>query len=298
MKSVCFVATSPFAVNAFLLGHLRMLSQNFRVTLCVNTKEYSLSPEIDKRVHVHHVPIERKISPIHDMAALLCLISIFRRSDFHVVHSITPKGGALAMLAGFLCRVPNRVHTFTGQVWVTRSGVMRLLLKFIDRMIVRLATIVLSDSASQSRFLEAELSLSFGKVGVLGGGSIAGVDIDRFRPSADDRRRVRQRLEVEPEAFVFLFVGRVARDKGVFDLVAAFRALSETCENLSLWVVGPDEENLVVELKAMMGDAGEAMASHPQHVKNLGDVARQRVVEKFTAAEIGRAWLSFYNQFS
>lgn len=376
MKSICFVATSPFAVNAFLLEHLHMLSQYFQVTLCVNTDEYPLSRLIDERVQVLHVPIERKISLFNDFLALLRLIEIFRRSDFDVVHSITPKGGALAMLASFLCRVPNRIHTFTGQVWVTRSGVIRSLLKFIDRLIVGWATTVLSDSTSQSRFLERELGLAAGRVGMLGEGSIAGVDVERFRPNEEKRKNIRQQLNVGHDSFVFLFVGRIARDKGVFDLVDAFRRLSRSRADLSLWMVGPDEEKLVSELQSLAGDGGasirwvgpstepesymagadllvlpsyregfglvvveaagcglptlayeidgvvdavesnvtgvlvpprdvdalirqmEFMAGHSEYVKRLGLVARQRVVEKFTATAISKAWLNFYNQFA
>lgn len=376
MKSICFVATSPFAVNAFLLEHLHMLSQYFQVTLCVNTDEYPLSRLIDERVQVLHVPIERKISLFNDFSALLRLIEIFRRSDFDVVHSITPKGGALAMLASFLCRVPNRIHTFTGQVWVTRSGVIRSLLKFIDRLIVGWATTVLSDSTSQSRFLERELGLAAGRVGMLGEGSIAGVDVERFRPNEEKRKNIRRQLKVGHDSFVFLFVGRIARDKGVFDLVDAFRRLSRSRADLSLWMVGPDEEKLVSELQSLAGDAGasirwvgpstepesymagadllvlpsyregfglvvveaagcglptlayeidgvvdavesnvtgvlvpprdvdalirqmEFMAGHSEYVKRLGLVARQRVVEKFTATAISKAWLNFYNQFA
>lgn len=353
-----------------------MLSQYFQVTLCVNTDEYPLSRFIDERVQVLHVPIERKISLFNDFLALLRLIEIFRRSDFDVVHSITPKGGALAMLASFLCRVPNRIHTFTGQVWVTRSGVIRSLLKFIDRLIVGWATTVLSDSTSQSRFLERELGLAAGRVGMLGEGSIAGVDVERFRPNEEKRKNIRQQLNVGHDSFVFLFVGRIARDKGVFDLVDAFRRLSRSRADLSLWMVGPDEEKLVSELQSLAGDAGasirwvgpstepesymagadllvlpsyregfglvvveaagcglptlayeidgvvdavesnvtgvlvpprdvdalirqmEFMAGHSEHVKRLGLVARQRVVEKFTATAISKAWLNFYNQFA
>lgn len=237
-----------------------MLSQHFQITLCVNTNEFQLSRNIDERVRVLHVPIARKISPFNDLRALIRLIAIFRKSGFDVVHSLTPKGGALGMLASFLCRVPNRIHTFTGQVWVTRSGAMRGLLKLVDRLIVGLATVVLSDSASQSRFLEKELRLAAGRVGMLGAGSIAGVDVTRFRPSEEARRHIRQHLNVAEDSFVFLFVGRIARDKGVFDLVTAFRRLSSgDGANLSLWMVGPDEEGLVSELKSLVGDAGASV---------------------------------------
>jgi hypothetical protein len=42
-----------------------------------------------------------------------------------LTHTLTPRAGLLGMLAAWLARVPLRLHTFQGEVWVTRHGALR-----------------------------------------------------------------------------------------------------------------------------------------------------------------------------
>jgi glycosyltransferase involved in cell wall biosynthesis len=245
-----FVATTPFAANAFLRTHLLALAENHDVTLCVNTAAYPLTDDLAHVVRVRHVDLVRKVSPWQDLRALLQLLRCFREIQPTVVHSITPKGGLLAMLAGCLAGVPKRFHTFTGQVWATRAGPGRLLLKGIDRLITLCASQVFADSASQCRFLEEEGVARRGGVTVLGQGSVAGVDLARFRPDPAGRAVLRAEIGVAEAALVFLFVGRIVRDKGVFDLLEAFAPLSARHGQWELWMVGPDEAGLQTALQA------------------------------------------------
>jgi glycosyltransferase involved in cell wall biosynthesis len=248
-KRIMFVVTTPFAVNAFLASHLKSLSRYYDVTLCVNLKAYPLSPEIEKLVEVVDVGFERKIAPFRDLVTLIRLYFVIKRRRPLAIHSITPKAGLLAMLAGFLARVPCRWHTFTGQVWVTKRSFARCLFKAIDRLIANLATRVFADSESQCRFLRDEGVLSDKAISTLGPGSIAGVDTGRFHPDVSVRQAIRLEMEVGEDECVFLFVGRLVRDKGVFDLISAFGSVAERAPGIGLWIVGPDEEGLVPELK-------------------------------------------------
>lgn len=277
MKSICFVATTPFAVNPFLLGHMAALAEKYRVFLCVNLEVYPLSDRIDKRVVILHVPLERKISLARDLRALFALIGIFRRMRFDAVHSITPKGGLLAMLASFLCCIPLRHHTFTGQIWATRVGASRAFFKLLDRAIVALASRTFADSESQCRFLEREGVARPGFVTVLGKGSIAGVDAQRFHPSAARRLALRAELAATEASCVFLFVGRLVRDKGVFDLVQAFCDLVGKGISAELWMVGPDEDGLLPDLQVSAAVVGERIrwlgrTFSPEHYMMAADV--------------------------
>jgi glycosyltransferase involved in cell wall biosynthesis len=253
MKDICFVLTTPFAVNAFLLGHLRALAGRYHVSLCVNLDLYPISPRLDPRVRVINLGIQRKISPLNDLRTLWHLIRLFRGARFDAVHSMTPKAGLLSMLAGLIARVPRRYHTFTGQVWANRAGFSRFVFKFFDRMIVTFSTRVFADSKSQCCFLEAEGVVNREEAQVLGLGSVCGVDLNRFRPNAQTRSATRASLLASPNTCVFLFVGRLVRDKGVFDLIEAYSRLEEQGRDVALWIAGPDEDGLLAELKKKAG---------------------------------------------
>ena len=257
MRSICFVATTPFVVNAFLLTHLKALAEFYSVTLCVNCSVYPLSDQIDPRIRVVDLKIEREVSPFRDLRAFLSLFSLLWTEKFSAVHSITPKAGLLAMLAGRLAGIRFRYHTFTGQVWATRNGIARYVLKTFDRLIVQMASNVFTDSPSQCRFLEKECVVGSGGISVLGPGSISGVDVRRFRPDIESRRQVRAEFDVAEDRCVFLFVGRLTKDKGIHDLVQAFAKVVAANPGVELWLVGPDEEGLMEQLgRRRLDDSG------------------------------------------
>jgi glycosyltransferase involved in cell wall biosynthesis len=231
-------------VNAFLREHIAAAAERFDVTVIANSAQ---APGVPARFV--RVAIERRIAPLADLKALLELAVLFRRERFDLVHSVTPKAGLLAALAGSLARIPARLHTFTGQVWATRTGTMRGLLKTFDELTASLATRVLADSASQRAFLVAEGVVAPGKCGVLGYGSVNGVDGARFRPDAAARARARAEAGIPAQAVLFLYLGRLARDKGLADLARAFSQL----EDAWLLLVGPDEDGIAGELRAACG---------------------------------------------
>lgn len=243
-KSICFILTSPFVLNAFLLQHLSVLADHYRVTVCINTLEGPVSTALDPRVEVLHIGIERKICPWSDAKALWQLIRLIKRRCFDAVHSLTPKGGLLGMLAAWLCRVPVRTHVFTGQVWATRTGPFRRLLRSIDQLVAGLATDVWADSQSQAKFLVAEGVCQPGRILVPGDGSLSGVNVRRFASDPLRRERVRQALGIAEDMPVFLFLGRLQREKGVLVLVEAFRRLALKHDSAQLLWVGPDEDHL------------------------------------------------------
>ena len=249
VPTIMFVVTTPFAVNAFLANHIAVLSDSYRIVLCTNLDAYNLLPSLINRVEVSHIPFARKISLGTDLKNLLKLTALVRQVKPAVIHSITPKAGLLAMLAGLITGVPNRWHVFTGQVWATRRGFARSALKTLDRLIVLLASKVFADSASQCRLLRDEGVVRDGQIGMLGSGSIAGVDLKRFCPDTVNHERLRKQMGTDANACVFLFVGRLARDKGVFDLVQAFLEIASALRDIELWVVGPDEEGLLQALQ-------------------------------------------------
>lgn len=224
-----------------MADHIRELSTRYRVTIYCNFSKDRCHELFDNSVRLIHIPFERKISPWKDFYCLLRLAREFRKNRFDSVHSIMPKTGLLCMLAGWLAGIPVRIHMFTGQVWVTRRGFSRWLLKRMDKLIALFATDIYADSPSQRDFLLSEHVIAGGKV--LGDGSVNGVDCDRFKPDPVARTKIRNRFNIPEESLVFGFMGRLKRDKGIIDLVEAF-ATSVVIKDAFLLLAGPDEEGI------------------------------------------------------
>lgn len=250
---LCFVVSSPLTAKAFLSGHIVALSKRYRIDLIADADDPIELGGISIYARVIPLRIRRQVAPLADLAALLRLYGLFRRERYAAVSSVTPKAGMLALLAATMARVPRRIHIFTGQVWATRTGWKRLLLKMSDRLMARLATHVLTDSPSQRDFLIAEGIVAAEKIRVLGEGSICGVDGTRFRPDDRIRTDIRLSLGIPQNAVIFLFLGRLNRDKGVLDMVEAFARLDDPAA--WLLVVGPDEASLRGEMESRLGAA-------------------------------------------
>lgn len=250
MNKICFVATVPYVVNAFLRDHLTALSEHFLVTI-VTSNDNALAPlDLPPQICVVRIRLYRQPALLKDIRAFFFLWRFFLHERFLSVHSVTPKAGLLGMAAAFLARVPNRLHHFTGQVWATRSGLQRKFYKTCDRLIAALATRTFTDGHAQAAFLASE-GVTKGNVAVLGPGPICGIDMQRFYPDAVRKVEMRRRLSIPPDAVVVLFVGRLHREKGLWELVQAMELLGHE-SGLILLLVGPsDDADLVRRLDAL-----------------------------------------------
>jgi len=220
----------------------------YSVFLITSNEQVELLDILPAAVEIRSIPIKREINFVADIIVLTQLFFMFRREKFALVHSVSPKAGLLSMIAARMAFVPHRIHTFTGQVWLTSNGVKRWLLKFLDKVIYLCSSMVLIDSGSQREFLIKHnvVRRNFSKV--LGEGSISGVDLNRFQPDFKVRGLVRSKIDVMDTSIVILFLGRLKRDKGVIELAKAYSHIANQVPNTSLIFVGPDEENLHAEL--------------------------------------------------
>ena len=194
----------------------------------------------EKGVKVIEVPMERHISMFRDLKSLMRMISVFRKEKPFMVHSMTPKAGMLCMLAAWITRVPRRVHTFTGLVWPTSTGLKRRILMATDWLTCACATHIIPEGRGVMNDLQSHITKKPMKV--LGYGNVRGVDMEKFS----------RRQEVEDMAkgiktegiFTFIFVGRIVGDKGINELVSAFAELHKKYEKTRLLLVGRFEKEL------------------------------------------------------
>lgn len=198
----------------------------------------------DEYPHVTFIDnqILRKTSVFFDTIALLNLILLCIKIRPRIIHSIMPKSGLLSSLAGLITFTPIRIHTFTGQVWVTKTGFSNFFYKFIDKFIFTINTVCLTDSASQSDFLAKNGFLVQGKpIEYLGKGSLSGVNLDKFDIKiVAERNILRNKLGISENDFVFVFLARKSVVKGINELFESFAKVAHL-PHVKLLFIGPDE---------------------------------------------------------
>ena len=184
--------------------------------------------ELQEGVRVSRIKMAQGINPLRDLLSLMKMIGLLFRVRPDIAHSYTPKAGLITMLAALICRVPIRIHTFTGLIFPTQSGLKRRTLVWIDRLICACSTHVVPESEGVKNDLVV-YSITNKRLEKIGYGNIAGVDTIHYARLAthvaDHAAQLRARTGLKDHSFVFVFVGRLNRDKGVKELVSAFDAL-------------------------------------------------------------------------
>ena len=236
------LTTVDISLNSLLKGQLRYLSQYFEVVgVAADT---GVLQQVSERegVRVVDLPMHREISLWADCKSLLTLIKLFRRERPDIVHANTPKASLLGMVAAALCRVPNRIYTVTGLRFETTQGVLRFVLKTMERITCLCATKVIPEGDGVKSILLRERITRKPMQKVLNG-NINGVDLEWY----DRTESVMQRAaEVRGDLtdFTFVFIGRIVRDKGVNELVEAFSRLANERSDVRLMLVGRFEDDL------------------------------------------------------
>lgn len=266
-QKIIRTSTVATSLNTFCRGTLRDLSRLYDV-VAVSTPDHELQ-EIAQRegIRVIGVPMSRPIAPLRDLVSLWRLIRVFRRERPTMVHSITPKAGLLSMIAAWICRVPVRLHTFTGLVFPTATGLKQRILILTDRITCACATHIVPEGEGVKADL-INYNITRKPLQVLGYGNIRGIDLDHYRRSSEVMEKALTLRK--PNRFTFVFIGRVVRDKGIDELVEAFSLLHSEHPQTRLILVGRAEDNL----DPVSQNTRRTIASHPaiEAVGNQSDV--------------------------
>lgn len=250
--NIARISTVPFFVYSQLSNQLRDIhSSGANVTIITSPAEPYEKEIIFEPIHsLIELRIPRDIEFLNDIRALISMYSTFKTEKFDIIHSTTPKAGLLSSIAGYFARTPLRIHTFTGQTWAESKGLKRLFFKMLDSLIISLNHHCYADSESQMMFLISEGVCQKNDISVLGSGSLSGVNLERFNAknfSDTDNAALRDALNISHDSMVIIFVGRITKDKGILELLKAFEQLLLNQFDVSLLLVGPVDEELLVD---------------------------------------------------
>lgn len=273
---LALISTVPYFLVSQLGDQIRYLTKNGCHITVITSPGDELNQLSDiNNLDVIRLNIPRKPEPLNDLLALIRLTLLFIRLPFDVVHSTTPKAGLLVAIAARIAFISTRLHTFTGQAWVTQSGLLRSFMRWSDKVVLFLSTRCYADSASQAQFLEDEGIASAGQVHVSGSGSLAGVDTQRFdRQNLDpaEIEHIRHSLKLTDKNFVMMFLGRLTNDKGVRESLDAFDEISGKYPDARLLLVGPVDDV-----------SGERIVERAQKIENIEIVGQQQRPEYYLA---------------
>lgn len=245
MKKICFVTTVSLTLKSFVLAFAKYLHEHgdFDITfLCNDDPEFAAS--LPEYIHFIAVPMERGIS-IGGIGAMLKMVRIFRREKYDLVQYSTPNASLYASLAAWLAGIPVRLYCQWGMAYVGFSGVKRRIFRTVEKTVCTLSTWVEPDSKGNLEFSHSQGLYPSGKGSVNWNGSASGVDLEKFDISRKEIWREAKRREygIPQDAFVYGFIGRITGDKGINELLAAFKSILAHRRDVYLMLVGNPERS-------------------------------------------------------
>lgn len=238
-RKIIRATTIPLSLDIFCKDMLKELSSQYDILAVSSPGEELDRVAAREGVAIAKVAMQRHIAPFHDFISLLKLIRLFYREKPWIVHSMTPKAGLLCMIAAKVCRVPHRIHTFTGLIWPTASGLKRKILIATDKLLCSCATIIIPEgNGVKQDLLSARITSK--PLNVLAHGNVRGIDLNHYRLS-DEVVQQAKGLRKD-NTITYIFIGRLVADKGITELVNAFVKLNQLHDNTRLLLVGPKEQ--------------------------------------------------------
>jgi glycosyltransferase involved in cell wall biosynthesis len=246
-QKIIRITTVPISLKVLLKKQLRFMSAYFEVVGVSSPGKTLAEVSEQEGIRTVGVNMTRAITPVQDLRAIWSLYRLFRKEKPTIIHTHTPKAGLLGMLAGRLANVPIRLHTVAGLPLMEARGKKRLLLEKVERITYASATKVYPNSGNLASFILQNKFCPPAKVKVLGNGSSNGIDTSFFDKSQELEKtagELRHELKINNSDFVFVFVGRLVRDKGIEELVEAFSRIKGQYQTAKLLLVGPFEPEL------------------------------------------------------
>lgn len=239
-------STVALSLNYLLKGQLSFLNDYYDI-LAVSGDDEDLRQVVEReQVRTVAIDMQRGISPLKDLKSLWQLYRVFKKEKPLIVHSITPKAGLLTMLAGYFAGVPVRMHTFTGLIFPTKTGFLQHLLIVMDQVLCYCATNIYPEGEGVKNDL-IHYNITKKELRILANGNVNGIDTSYFNPdnfSKQEDHDLKEKIGINAGDFVFIFIGRLVGDKGINELIQAFKRISLATNQVKLILVGTFESDL------------------------------------------------------
>lgn len=287
MKKLFRITTIPLSLNLLLKNQLLFLNQYFKITAVSSAGKELYIVRDREKVDTISLNMEREISPLKDLISLVRLGKLFLKQSPDIVHANTPKASLLSMISALLARVPYRLYTVTGLRFETEKGIKRWILIWMERITCLCATHVIAESKGVEKMIYL-YKLTKKKTFIIGNGNINGVDHYFWDPSKIEsafKKQLKVQYNISENDFVFIFVGRLVTDKGVNELIQAFKALNMNNSIFKLLLVGPREDLLdplnAESLESLKGNPSIISVGYQEDVRSFLSISNVLVLPSY-----------------
>ena len=291
MKKLFRITTASVSLASLLKGQLNFFNHYYDVTAIADSENMQAWKTISEREQVkcYPIPMKRDISIFNDINSVFKLYHYFKKEKPFIVHTNTPKASLLGMVAAKFAKVPNRIYTVTGLRFEGSTGYHRKILIFMERVTCWAATKVIPEGQGVKKTL-LKNKITDKTLQIIANGNINGIDTSYFSStlySSEQREKLKSELNIRSHDIVFCFVGRLVKDKGINELVAAFSQLSTVIEevrhcevrsnqlSIKLLLVGPFER----ELDPLLPETEQEIEDNP----NIISIGSQKDVRPYLA---------------
>jgi len=252
MKRIAIVTTMWSSINNWIAPFLNDYYANgFEVTLIANM-DGKFEEDIKKRfpfVKTYPIDFPRGVNITKSIKSILRLTRYFGKNKFDLVQYSTPNASFYAAIAAARAKIPVRLYCQWGMVFVTMSGLKKLIFRNIEKITCIKSTVIQPDSQANREFCIREKLYKENKSQLIWNGSAKGVDLTVFdvTKKIQYREEIIKRHSLPENSVVIGFVGRLGAEKGCNELFSAFRQLRGEYDNLKLLFVGPIEKTQTID---------------------------------------------------
>jgi len=268
VKKLIRITTVPSSLRSLLKGQHRFMNRYYKVIGVSSAGDALDEVAQNEGINTHAIEMTRSITPFKDLKSLYQLYTFFKQEKPFIVHTHTPKAGTLGMLAAKLAGVPHRLHTVAGLPLLETTGIKRKLLDVVEKATYACATEVLPNSLGLKKIILEQQYTSIEKIKIIANGSSNGIDVTHYDSAlvtVTTKTQLKADLGITENDTVFIFIGRLVKDKGVNELVAAFNKLSQQNNHVKLLLIGHKDSQLNPIHKSTQN-----LISQNQHILELG----------------------------
>lgn len=246
-QKIIRITTVPISLEKLLENQLYFMKSHYEVTAISSDKVNLTRVGQLQQVPVFCIEMTREITPWKDLKAVWQLYKFLKKEKPFIVHTHTPKAGTVGMIAAMFAGVPNRLHTIAGLPLLEVNGLKRKLLNVVEKITYACATKIYPNSYGLMDIIIKQKFCKSKKLKVIGKGSSNGINTNYFNPelfTEENKQKLKTTLRINSNDFVFIFVGRLVRDKGINELVSSFKKISISNKPVKLLLVGSLESDL------------------------------------------------------